>query len=122
MRPASSAAAASSAANGSAAASSSAPMASSSSSSLMSSSASPVGLLPVAAACSYAPCFCEENVWKLCEHLKKNAGPHQLSRVSGEDAQYTVSRPLVHVGLVTVFLQVPLCWWAELQLLCSPGK
>ena len=45
--------------------------------------ANQAGLLPAAAACSYAPCFCEENVWKLCEHLKKNAaGPNQLSRVS----------------------------------------
>jgi len=40
------------------------------------------GLLPAAAGCSYAPCFCEENVWKLCEHLKRNAGPNQLSRTS----------------------------------------
>ena len=40
------------------------------------------GLLPAAAACSYAPCFCEENVWKLCEHLKRNGGPNQLTRVS----------------------------------------
>ena len=35
---------------------------------------------------------------------------------------YTVSRPLVHIGLVTVSLQVPLGWRAELRMPFSPGK
>ena len=32
-------------------------------------------VIPPAPECSYAPCFCEENVWKLCDHLRStNAG------------------------------------------------
>ena len=27
---------------------------------------------------------------------------------------------VIHIGLVTVSLQFPLGWWAELQLTCSP--
>lgn len=30
------------------------------------------GLVPAAPECSYTPCFCEENVWKLCEHINNS--------------------------------------------------
>ncbi len=39
-------------------------------------------VVPPASACSYAPCFCEENVWKLCEHIKKVGGPNHLTKAS----------------------------------------
>merc|ERR1711953_187440 len=29
--------------------------------------------VPPAAECSYAACFCEENVWKLCDHVRSTA-------------------------------------------------
>jgi hypothetical protein len=29
--------------------------------------------IPTAAHCSYAPCYCEENVYKVCEHVRDNA-------------------------------------------------
>ena len=36
-------------------------------------------VLPSAASCSYAPCFCEENVWKLCAHVRQ-AAPAELAK------------------------------------------
>ena len=36
-----------------------------------------MNLVPSAAECSYAACFCEENVWKLCDHVKTTT-PDQL--------------------------------------------
>ncbi len=32
-----------------------------------------MNLVPSAAECSYAACFCEENVWKLCDHVRTNS-------------------------------------------------
>ena len=36
-------------------------------------------LVPSAAECSYAACFCEENVWKLCDHVQTTA-PNELAK------------------------------------------
>lgn len=36
-------------------------------------------LVPSAAECSYAACFCEENVWKLCDHVR-TAAPNELPK------------------------------------------
>ena len=38
-----------------------------------------MNLVPSAAECSYAACFCEENVWKLCDHVRTTA-PNELSK------------------------------------------
>ena len=38
-----------------------------------------MNLVPSAAECSYAACFCEENVWKLCDHVRTNS-PNELSK------------------------------------------
>ena len=32
-----------------------------------------MNFVPPAAECSYAACFCEENVWKLCDHVRSTA-------------------------------------------------
>ena len=32
-----------------------------------------MNFVPSAAECSYAACFCEENVWKLCDHVRNTA-------------------------------------------------
>jgi len=32
-----------------------------------------MNFVPPAAECSYAACFCEENVWKLCDHVRNTA-------------------------------------------------
>nr|XP_054751440.1 protein N-terminal glutamine amidohydrolase-like [Lytechinus pictus] len=39
----------------------------------------PLSILPPLADCYYCYCFCEENIWKLCESVKKNF-PNELSR------------------------------------------
>ena len=36
-------------------------------------------VVPQANACSYAPCFCEENVWKICDHVRTNS-PAELPK------------------------------------------
>ena len=36
-------------------------------------------LVPSAAECSYAACFCEENVWKLCDHVQTTT-PNELAK------------------------------------------
>jgi hypothetical protein len=36
-------------------------------------------LVPAASECSYAACFCEENVWKLCEHVRMT-NPNELPK------------------------------------------
>ena len=38
-----------------------------------------MNLVPSAAECSYAACFCEENVWKLCDHVRTTS-PNELSK------------------------------------------
>ena len=38
-----------------------------------------MNLVPPAAECSYAACFCEENVWKLCDHVRTNS-PELLAK------------------------------------------
>ena len=38
-----------------------------------------MNLVPSAAECSYAACFCEENVWKLCDHVRTNS-PNELAK------------------------------------------
>ena len=38
-----------------------------------------MNLVPSAAECSYAACFCEENVWKLCDHVRTMT-PNELSK------------------------------------------
>ena len=38
-----------------------------------------MNLVPSAAECSYAACFCEENVWKLCDHARTNT-PNELAK------------------------------------------
>ncbi|OWF40932.1 protein N-terminal glutamine amidohydrolase-like isoform X1 [Mizuhopecten yessoensis] len=37
-----------------------------------------VDLIPTADKCTYTSCYCEENVWKLCEHVKGN-NPDRLA-------------------------------------------
>lgn len=36
--------------------------------------------IPPAIQCSYAACYCEENVWKICHHLKQNSA-QELDKV-----------------------------------------
>ena len=38
------------------------------------------GLIYPADRCSYAPCFCEENVWKLCDHVRSRSPASELSK------------------------------------------
>jgi len=38
-----------------------------------------MNIVPSAAECSYAACFCEENVWKLCDHVRTNS-PNDLTK------------------------------------------
>lgn len=38
-----------------------------------------MNLVPSAAECSYAACFCEENVWKLCDHVRTNS-PDEIAK------------------------------------------
>ena len=38
-----------------------------------------MNLVPSGAECSYAACFCEENVWKLCDHVRTTT-PNELSK------------------------------------------
>ena len=38
-----------------------------------------MNLVPSAADCPYAACFCEENVWKLCDHVRTNS-PDELTK------------------------------------------
>ena len=39
-------------------------------------------LVPPAELCSYAPCFCEENVWKLCAHIQARTPAPALTDAS----------------------------------------
>ena len=38
-----------------------------------------ITIVPPSASCSYAPCFCEENVWKICEKVRRT-NPGELSK------------------------------------------
>ena len=36
--------------------------------------------MPSSSQCAYSPCFCEENVWKLCEHVARSSSPQELDK------------------------------------------
>ena len=67
-----------------------------------------MNLVPSAAECSYAACFCEENVWKLCDHVRTTS-PNELSKafvvfisnkkqVSQDDVSFTLPRVFITGG------------------------
>eukprot|EP00095_Tigriopus_kingsejongensis_P005849 snap_masked-scaffold697_size109876-processed-gene-0.13 protein:Tk05849 transcript:snap_masked-scaffold697_size109876-processed-gene-0.13-mRNA-1 annotation:"protein n-terminal glutamine amidohydrolase" len=37
-------------------------------------------VVPLAANCSYAPCFCEENVWKIADHVRRGSSVSEIQK------------------------------------------
>ncbi|TRY73478.1 hypothetical protein TCAL_11818 [Tigriopus californicus] len=37
-------------------------------------------IVPSALNCSYAPCFCEENVWMVADHARRNSSPSEMQK------------------------------------------
>ena len=59
-----------------------------------------MNLVPPAAECSYAACFCEENVWKLCDHVRTNS-PELLAKAF---VVFVSNKKQVNILLTYLFL------------------